>query len=104
MSTPIVRYPLSRPWRLRLDVVAERSGLHPELLRRLVALSLLDASRDAAGELWFPPGVLVTIGRIQRLRVGLGLNYAAIGVVLDLLGRINELETALRSRSAAPWT
>jgi hypothetical protein len=29
---------------------------------------------------------------IQRLRSGLSLNYAAIGVVLDLLGRIAALE------------
>ena len=37
-------------------------------------------------------------GRIERLRAGLPLNYAALGLVLDLLDRIHELETALRRR------
>jgi chaperone modulatory protein CbpM len=94
---------LAKPQRLRLDVVAQRTGLHPELLRRLVTLSVLDANRDVAGELWFAPNVVVTIGRIQRLRAGLGLNYAGIAVVLDLLNRIQELETEL-GRRPAPWT
>jgi chaperone modulatory protein CbpM len=96
-------FPLAPPHRLRLDVVARRCGLHPELLRRLVALGVLDADRDSAGRLWFTPGVLVKIGRIQRLRAGLGLNYAGIAVVLDLLDRIRELETEL-NRRRGPWT
>jgi chaperone modulatory protein CbpM len=47
---------------------------------------------------------LVTVGRIQRLRTGLGLNYAAIGLVLDLLDHIEELESASRRRRTSPWT
>jgi hypothetical protein len=34
---------------------------------------------------------------VQRLRAGLSLNYASIGLVLDLLDRIEELEAALRA-------
>ncbi|HET6502757.1 MAG TPA: chaperone modulator CbpM [Amycolatopsis sp.] len=94
---------LAVPPRLRLEVVARRSGLHPDLLRQLVALSVLEADRDVSGQLWFAPDVLVTIGRVQRLRAGLGLNYAGIAVVLDLLNRIHELETEVRRRSG-PWT
>jgi hypothetical protein len=44
---------------------------------------------------------------VQRLRTGLGLNYAAVGLVTDLLDRIALLETALRaSRSTgrSSWT
>ncbi|GLY68838.1 chaperone modulator CbpM [Amycolatopsis taiwanensis] len=96
-------FPLAAPVRLRLDTVARRCGMHPDLLRRLVALSVLDAERDASGELWFAPRVVVTIGRVQRLRAGLGLNYAGIAVVLELLDRIQELETELRRRRP-PWT
>ena len=50
------------------------------------------------------------VARIQRLRAGLGLNYAALGLVLDLLDRIAELEArscASRYRDAPearPWT
>jgi hypothetical protein len=85
---------------LDLDAFARRSGLHPEQVRRLVALGLLEPERDAAGRLWFAPAQLLAVARIQRLRAGFALNYAALGLVVDLLDRIAELETALRrSRS-----
>jgi DNA-binding transcriptional MerR regulator len=96
--TVAASYPLARPSRLGLAAVAARSGLHPEIIRRFVALSLLDASRDTSGRLWFGPDTLARIARIQRLRYGLGLNYAGIGLVLDLLDRINALELALRTQ------
>ncbi|WP_369243885.1 chaperone modulator CbpM [Streptomyces sp. R41] len=94
--------------RLGLDVVARRSGLHPDLVRRFVALGLVDATRDAAGRLWFEPSAPATLARIQRLRAALPLNYASLGLVLDLLDRISELEDALRrsnagSRSDESW-
>lgn len=94
--------------RLGLDDVARRSGLHPDLVRRFVTLGLVDATRDADGRLWFGPTAPATLARIQRLRAGLPLNYASIGLVLDLLDRISELEAALRrsnagSRSDESW-
>jgi chaperone modulatory protein CbpM len=42
---------------------------------------------------------LATLARIRRLHAGLPLNYAAVGIVLDLLTRIDELEARLRSRT-----
>ena len=74
----------------------------PELVRRLVALGLVQATRDEAGRLWFTQAELHTLARIQRLRAGLSLNYAAIGLVLDLLDRIDVLERALRARPGGP--
>lgn len=76
------------------------AGLHPRLVRRFVALGLLIPDHDAAGEMRFDAGQLARAARVQRLRAGLGLNYAALGVVLDLLARIEELEAALRARPA----
>ena len=96
------RYLLARPIRLSLDTVAERSGLHPVLIRKLVALGLLDCTSDANGQLWFAPSTMATLARIQRLRTELSLNYAAIGLVMDLLDRIDALEAQVRSRQ--PWT
>ena len=57
-------------------------------MRRFVALGLLEATRDAAGELWFAPTQLAAVARLQRLRAGFALNYAALGLVVDLLDRI----------------
>lgn len=102
-------YPLARPLRLDLESFARSAGLHPELVRRLVTLGLLEAVPDAAGALWFAPAQLATAARIQRLRAGFALNYAALGLVCDLLDRIEALEAALRTRptrhrsETAPW-
>jgi DNA-binding transcriptional MerR regulator len=102
MTAP--RYLLARRPGIQLDVFATRSGLHPDMVRRLVALGLLACQQDARGDLWFEPSELVTVARIQRLRTGLGLNYAAIGLVLDLLDRIEELESASHRRRTPRWT
>jgi hypothetical protein len=102
VTDPSVSYPLQRPSRLSLDSFASRAGLHPEMVRRWVALGLLDPARDAGGRLWFAPIQLHTVARIQRLRAGLSVNYAALGLVIDLLDRIDRLEAALRSTGARP--
>jgi chaperone modulatory protein CbpM len=85
-----------RAARLSLEEFARLSGLHPDLIRRLVALGLIGAYRDPAGTLWFSRSELAAVARVQRLRAGFALNYAAIGLVTDLLDRIAVLEAALR--------
>ncbi|HZA09681.1 chaperone modulator CbpM [Mycobacterium sp.] len=104
MTAPAPRYVLARRPTLNVDAFATRCGVHPETVRRFVALGLLPCRRDARGELWFEPSAVAAVSRIQRLRTGLGLNYAAIGLVLDLLDRIEELETAARRRRTSLWT
>ncbi|MFG3150173.1 chaperone modulator CbpM [Streptomyces sp. NPDC048243] len=107
-ASTAVQYALVAAPRLTLDAVARRSGLHPDLVRRFVALGLVDAERDAAGGLVFDLTAPAVLARIQRLRTGLCLNYASIGLVLDLLDRISLLEAALRGRGTRsetpPWT
>jgi chaperone modulatory protein CbpM len=83
--------------RLSLEEFAVLSGLHPDLIRRLVALGLIEAHRDTAGALWISRSELAAVARMQRLRAGFALNYAAIGLVTDLLDRIAVLEAALRA-------
>jgi chaperone modulatory protein CbpM len=89
----------TRPARLDLESFARAGGAHPELVRRLVCLGLLDAEPGLSGELWFPPAQLAALARIQRLRAGLSLNYAALGLVVELLDRVAALEEALRHSS-----
>jgi hypothetical protein len=97
-----------RTTRLDLDSFARAANIHPDLARRLVSLGLIDAVRDANGELWFAPTQLAAVARIQRLRAGFSMNYAAVGLVIDLLDRIAVLEDALRKRQqtsgGSPWT
>ena len=95
-----MNYAIVRAARLNLEEFALLSGLHPDLVRSLVALGLINADRDTAGELWFSRGEFAAVARVQRLRAGLALNYAAIGLVTDLLDRIAVLEAALRGQAA----
>ena len=99
-------YALARPARLSHDAFAAAAGLHPDLVSRLVALGLLEPEVDARGQRWFEPAQLARVARVRRLRAGLPLNYAAIGVVLDLLARIDELESVLRAHHVqrSSWT
>jgi chaperone modulatory protein CbpM len=82
---------------LRPEVFAAAAGLHPQLVARLVGLGLLDAYRGPGGVPLLPAAQVPRAARIVRLRQGLGLNYSAVGLVLDLLDRIDELEAALRA-------
>ncbi len=96
MSYALIRSARSGDKRLSLDAFARATGTHPDLVRRLVALGVVDAERDRAGELWFSPGEVRALARVQRLRAAFALNYAAVGLVTDLLDRIAVLQAALR--------
>jgi chaperone modulatory protein CbpM len=99
---------LARPLALDLESFARLARLHPQLVGRLVALGLLEPRRDASGQLWFPYTDLAAVARLQRLRAAFSLNYAALGVVLELLDRVSAPEAASpnhsRSPGGQPWT
>nr|WP_221420853.1 chaperone modulator CbpM [Conyzicola lurida] len=98
---------MARPYRLSLDSYARITGVHPDLVRRLVALGLLEISRDAEGRLWFDPSQVREMATIQRLHLRLNLSYASLGLVMDLLERISDLERLqrrTRSDRGIPWT
>jgi hypothetical protein len=85
------------PELLDLAAFSRMAGLHPELVVRLVRLGLLEAG-GSGDALVFAPAQVARAARMQRLRAGLPLNYAALGLVLDLLDRIDALEAASRRR------
>ncbi|MGZ4599405.1 MAG: chaperone modulator CbpM [Oryzihumus sp.] len=100
-------YALARPLVFDLETFAKLTGLHPEMVRRYVALGLLRASTDVQGRLWLRPDQVQAVARLQRLRAGFALNYAALGLVVDLLDRIAVLEaTRIRPQrtGASTWT
>ena len=77
--------------------VAFRCGVHPELIDRFVHLGLIDlADRTANDEPLFQPDVIRVVRKILRLRNQLGVNYAGIGVVLELMERIEAMEAQIR--------
>jgi chaperone modulatory protein CbpM len=87
---------LARTSVLSVEAFASAAGLHPELVHRYIRLGLLEVSFDPTGAAMLAPGQLARVDRIQRLRTGLSVNYAALGLVMDLLDRIDNLETAQR--------
>jgi chaperone modulatory protein CbpM len=92
------QYVLVKAPRLSIESFASATELHPRIVLRLVALGLIDAERDHRGNLIFPTSQISVVAKIQRLRHGLGLNYAGVGAVLELLDRVADLETQLRAR------
>lgn len=95
MTYALIRLERTGEARLTLDAFARATGTHPDLVRRLVALGVVDGERDRAGELWFSPDEVGALARVQRLRATFALNYAAVGLVTDLLDRIAVLQAAL---------
>jgi hypothetical protein len=75
-----------------IEVLARDSGLHPDVVSRLVRLGLL----ETAGEAQFAPDAAARLAQAARLRRDLGLSYGAAVLTCELLARINDLETRLR--------
>ena len=104
------RYALARPYRLSLDSYARITGVHPDLVRRLAALGLLELTRDAEGGLWFEPSQVAAMARIQRLHRQLNLSYTSLGLIVVDEDRITQLERLQRSsrqgraRGGDRWT
>jgi hypothetical protein len=74
-------------------MLAQRAGLHPELVSRLLRIGAIDPLR---------PDAAARLARIARLRRDLGLNYAGAVLACELLARIDELEARLRRRQEPP--
>ncbi|MEU8610089.1 chaperone modulator CbpM [Actinoplanes sp. NPDC048791] len=105
----LIRMPSPAAGRADIAVFSRSAGMHPQLVRRLVALGVLEPERDAAGVLWFGPDQASALARARRLRAGLGLSWTALLIVTDLLDRIAGLEQELRSTAARhaagrPWS
>lgn len=83
--------------RLTLERLAAESGLSLRLLARFLRLGLIDPVEERPEPL-FAAHVLPRVHRIQRLRVDLRVNLRGIGVVLELLERVEELERELGRR------
>jgi chaperone modulatory protein CbpM len=80
---------------LTLDVVAETVGAKRSLVVRLAQQGLIETVEHGAGETLAPRRVVVQLRRMQRLRRDLGVNFAGAAIILDLVGRIEQLNREL---------
>jgi DNA-binding transcriptional MerR regulator len=96
VSTSLVRRPQTL---IGVEALSQATGLHPEVIRRLIRLGLIEAAGGSEGAPVFEREVAPRLTRALRLRRDLGLNYAGAVLAGELLDRINELEERLRLAS-----
>ena len=83
---------------LTCDVVAQSVGTRRSLVLRLAQRGLIDTIEGDNEEPMVPRRVVVQLRRMQRLRRDLGVNFAGAAVILDLVGRIEQLNRELGER------
>lgn len=77
------------------DVVAETVGAKRSLVVRLAKQGLLETVESETNELLMPRHAVMQLRRMQRLRRDLGVNFVGAAVILDLVGRIQQLNREL---------
>jgi hypothetical protein len=91
----VVRRPLDGTAALTLEALAREAGLHPELVRRLVRLGLVEPVGGTAQEPLFASDAAALLARAARLRRDVGVDYAGAVLASELLARIEALEGRL---------
>jgi len=80
---------------MTFDVVAETVGARRSLIARLVQKGLIETLDSGTEEPMVPRRAVVQLRRMQRLRRDLGVNFAGAAIILDLVGRIEQLNREL---------
>jgi chaperone modulatory protein CbpM len=90
---------------LTFDAVARTAGTRRSLVVRLAQQGLIETvAGDAdADEPLVPRRVVIQLRRMQRLRRDLGVNFAGAAVILDLVGRIEQLNRELAGMKGRLW-
>jgi hypothetical protein len=81
--------------RLTVDELATLTGLGRGIIRRLIALEVIDPD-IVEPEPRFRPETVVRVQKIRRLHVELGVSWSSMPLVLDLLDRIDYLEARIK--------
>ena len=80
---------------LSCEVVAETVGARRSLVVRLAQQGLIETLESGADEPLLPRRALVQLRRMQRLRRDLGVNFTGASIILELVGRIEQLNREL---------
>ena len=79
---------------LTFDVVAEIVGARRSLVVRLAQQGLIE-TLEGRTEPQVPRRAIVKLRRMQRLHRDLGVNFTGAAIILDLVGRIEQLNRLL---------
>ena len=80
---------------LTCEVVAERIGARRSLVVRLARAGLIETIESESSEPLLPRRTVVQLRRMQRLRHDLGVNFSGAAIILDLVKRIEQLNSEL---------
>src|SRR6184192_1002750 len=80
---------------LTCEVVAQTTGARRSLVARLAHQGLIETLESETGEPLLPRRAVIQLRRMQRLRRDLGVNFTGAAIILDLVGRIEELNQEL---------
>ena len=80
---------------LTFDVVAESIGARRSLVVRLAQEGLIETVESETGEPLLPRRTIVQLRRMQRLHRDLGVNFTGAAVIIELVGRIEQLNREL---------
>jgi MerR family transcriptional regulator, heat shock protein HspR len=80
---------------LTLQDLASAAGLHPELVEKFIEYGLIEPSKSAGSNPLFSFSSVERLRRIMRLRRDLGVNLAAVGVILEMRERMENLQREL---------
>jgi chaperone modulatory protein CbpM len=80
------------------EACADSLGARRSLVVRLARQGLIETLEDQAGEPILPRRAVMQLRRMQRLRRDLGVNFAGAAIILDLVGRIEQLSREIAER------
>jgi len=80
---------------LTFDVVAETVGARRTLIARLAQQGLIETLDSGTDEPLLPRRAVVQLRHMQTLRRDLGVNFAGAAIILELVGRIEQLNREL---------
>ena len=73
------------------------TGLNERIIQRLISIEVIEPD-ERTPEPCFRTDVIVRVRRIRRLHVELGVSWSSMPLVLELLERIEQLESGLPDR------
>ena len=85
---------LQQNWRQLWDLedLALVADVHPQLVEYFVEYGLLEPIERIGSKLFFAAEAIPRLKMIQRLRTDVGINLPGIAIILDLTGKVRELQ------------
>lgn len=80
--------------------LAAAAGISSAMLSRLIRLGLVEPPAPGPDE--FAAGVATRLKRMLRLHHDVGVNLTGAAIIIDLLERLDRMETELRRTRGAP--